>query len=288
MITVVHQGLGQIQECFTGGVDVQSAVNNPAGGGGVFNSVPDVTVAGNNGVTLGLQFLSSLKELVPVAGAGADLLSDDSGIIGTPNVLGDGAAVDEGAAGCLVAQTHQLAVGGTGADVDGVLSNVSSLGSGSDVDAQIFVSSSELSGIALAVLQNESGLSAVDVGSVSAAGLQSLVQSGLVQTVSGSDDGGVHIVLGSHIGMGFHVLGDHAGNLIGKGHDVDGDLGAVGSGSLSSGSLGSGSLGSGGLGGSRSAIAGASAQTENHHTSQEHCEQFLHFVHPPFLIIPNA
>ena len=62
------------------------------------------------------------------------------------------------------------------------------------------------------------------------------------------------------------------------------------SGSLSgSGSLGSrGIIGGGSGGGSGSAVAGASAQTENHHTSQEHCEQFLHFVHPPFLIIPNA
>lgn len=89
MIAVVLQLLGQIQESFTLGIDVQLAVNDPASVGGVLNSVPQVAVTGDDAVALGLQSCSCLIELVPVASAGADDLTDDSGIVSAEDFLSD-------------------------------------------------------------------------------------------------------------------------------------------------------------------------------------------------------
>ena len=251
MIAVIHELLGEIEECFTSRVDVQSTVNNPAGGGAVLNCVPHIAVTGDNGVALFLQLCSCFEELIPVAGACADLLSDEFRIIIAPDILSDGTTVDKCTACCLIAKAYQLAVGGTGADIDGVLSNVSSLRCGCNINTQILVCCCILCCIALSILQHECCFCTVDVRSVSAAGGESLVKCRLVQAVSGSNDGGLNVVLFSNIGMCFHVLCDHARNFIREGHDVDGGF----------------------------AISGCAhcTKAEYHAKSKSKCENFLHF-----------
>ena len=262
MVAVVLQFLGQIQECFTLGIDGQLAINDPASVRGVLNCVPQVAVAGDDAVALSLQLSGCVIELVPVAGAGAELLSDNSGIVGAPDVLGDGAAVDEGAAGCLVAQSNDLAVIGTGADIHRVLCDFSSLDISIDVDAQVCVGSCVLGGVTLSVLQDECSLGAVQVGSVSAACCQSLVQSGLIQAVSSSNDGDLDFVLLSEIRVQFQVLVDHLGNFIGEGPDVQDSLSGV-----SCGSIGCGSICGRCICG-RCAATATCNQTQNHYQSQ--------------------
>ena len=239
--------------------------------------MPQVTVTGDDAVALSLQGSSSLIELVPVAGAGADSLSDDSGIIGAEDVLGDGTAVDESAAGCLVAQSNDFTVGGTGADIDGVLSDVSLGDVAGHIDAQRGVGSCVLGGVALSVLQDESCLSAVQVGSVSAACCQSLVQSGLVQAVGGSDDGGLDLVLLSEVGIQFQIAVDHVGNFIGEGPQVQNGLAFSGGGFCSGGLfLGSFSSGSIGLGFFLGRCATAGDQGQCHGQNQQQSDQFFH------------
>ena len=250
MVAVILQFLGQIQESFTLRVDVQLAVDNPAGVGAVLDGVPDVAVTGDDGIALFLQSGSSLKELVPALGASADGLADNGGIVRAKHVLSDGAAIDERTAGGLIAKADDLAVRGTSADLDGVGSDLGSSDGSIDVDAQILVGSGEVSHVALGVLQDESGLGAVQIGGVSAAGSQSLVQRGLVQTVGGGDDGGLDLILVSEVGVQLKIAVDHLGDLIRERHHVDDGL-AVGRGH-------------------------GSAQRNDHDKSQNECEQFFH------------
>ena len=76
-------------------------------GRAVLYRMPDVTVAGNDAVALFLQCRGCLKELIP---AGTDFCADDGGVIRAQYILGDGAAVDVRAAGCLIAQAHKVAI----------------------------------------------------------------------------------------------------------------------------------------------------------------------------------
>ena len=63
VIAIVLELLGVIKECFTLRIDNQLAVNDPALIGAVLNSVPEVTVTGDDGITLRLQIFSGLKNL---------------------------------------------------------------------------------------------------------------------------------------------------------------------------------------------------------------------------------
>ena len=243
MIVVVLELLGHIHERFAGRVDVELAVHDPALLRAVLNRVPDVAVAGDDAVALRLQLFSSGPELIP---ARTDLGSDDGGIVGAPDVLGDRAAIDERAAGSLIAKANDLAIRRTGADIDGVLSDVRSLDGSSGIDAQIVIRGSVGSHIALRILEDERSLGAVDVRSVSAAGGQSLVKRGLIQAVGGRDDGGVQLI--AELGMGVDVVLEHGGHFVGEGVQIDNAL-------LS---------------------AGKAHAGKHHHESQNQRQQFLH------------
>ena len=186
--------------------------------------MPQVAVTGDDSIALALQSFSCFVELIPVAGTCADCFSNDCGIIRTESVLCDGTTINESTAGCLVAQSNDLAVLGTGADINRVLCDVCSSDVSSDINAQIFVRCCKLSCVALRVLQDECSFCCVQVGSVSAACCQSLVQSGLVQLVSSSDDGGLDLVLCCEVRIQFQILLDHAGNFVGEGPDVQSGL----------------------------------------------------------------
>ena len=164
MVAVVLELLGEVEESFTLRVDVQLAVNNPAGVGAVLNCVPDITVTGDNGIALFLQSGSSFEELIPALGAGADRLSDDSGIIRTEYILCDGATINEGTTGGLIAKADNLAVGRTSADLNGVGSDLRCLDLSGNINAQILIGSGILAGVALCIFQDESSLGAVDIG----------------------------------------------------------------------------------------------------------------------------
>ena len=224
MVAVVLELLGEVEESFTLRVDVQLAVNNPAGVGAVLNCVPDITVTGDNGIALFLQSGSSFEELIPALGAGADRLSDDSGIIRTENILSDGATINEGTTGGLIAKADNLAVGRTSADLNGVGSDLSLFDRGIDVNAKIFIGGSKLSHVALRILQDERSLCAVQIRSIGTAGSQSLVQSGLIKTIGRSYDGGIDFILVCKIGVRLNITVDHVGNFVREGHYIDNGL----------------------------------------------------------------
>ena len=160
MVFIDIKLVGEIKECFTGGVDVELVINNPAGGRAVFNCVPDITVAGDDLVALCLQLFCCCKESIPAVGAGTDLLCYDCGIISAPDILSDGTMVNESTAGGLIAKANELAVGGTGADVDGVGCDAGLCGLACNVDAEVFISCCILAGIALSILEDEGSLAA--------------------------------------------------------------------------------------------------------------------------------
>ena len=180
--------------------------------------MPHIAVTGDDGITLVLQFRSGGEEGIPAAGTGANLFTNECGIISTPDVLGDGAAIDESTAGSLIAEADQFTVGRAGADLNSILCDVGSFNCSGNVDAQIFVSGSVFSSVALCIFQNESGFCSIDV---SFAGGKHLVQSRLVQTVGGGGDGGVHFIFVSEVRMSFEIFCDHARDFISEGHDID-------------------------------------------------------------------
>ena len=141
VIAVVLQLLGEIQEGLAVLVDEELAVDDPALLGAAFDGVPDVPVAGDDAVALGLQRRSRLEELVPPR---SDLGLDHGRIVRAEDVLRDGAAIDERSAGGLIAETNELLRRRVGADVDRVLGDVGLLQKGGHVDPQVLVRSGEL------------------------------------------------------------------------------------------------------------------------------------------------
>ena len=207
---------GEVEERFTSGVNVQLAIDDPAGRRAVFHCVPDVAIAGDDAVALRLEFGGCCKELVP---ARSDLVFDDGGIIGSPSVNCQRATIDERTAGCLIAETDQSAVARTGADVDGVLRDVSIFGFFRNIDAHVGILRSIAAHVALRVLKHECGFGAVHIRGILTASGQSLVQSGLVETIGGGDDGRVDGV--AEIRMRGNVLVQHLRNFVRERVDVD-------------------------------------------------------------------
>ena len=274
MVVVVLELLGQVQERLPLGVDVQFAVHDPALLGAVFHGVPQVAVTGDDAVALALEGFGGLVELVPAIGSRTDGGGDGIGVVGAEDLLGDGAAVDERAAGGLIAQAHHLAVLGPGADVHGVLGDVGGLDIRGHVDAQVLIGGGIVSGVALGVLQDKRGLGAVHIRGVGAASGQSLVQGGLVSAVGGGDDGGFDLILLGKIRTAGQELVDHLGYLVGEGPEVQHGLAAGGAPAGAS------------VAGAGASVAGAAAaggQGEQHHGCQKKREDFLfHVPIPPF------
>ena len=173
-------------------------------------------------MTLALESLSCFPELVEVAAAAADSCCYVCGIVGTEYFLSDGASVDERTAGSLITQTNYLSVSRT--DVDGVLSDICFLDLSVYVDAEILVRHSEILSVALSILQNESSLCAVDIGSVLAAALESLVKSRLILLVGGGDNSLLELILLAELGIGLAELVPHSGNFLGERVHIDSDL----------------------------------------------------------------
>src|SRR5690606_18189212 len=96
----------------------QLAVHDPALVGAVFDGVPDVAVAGDDGIALLPQFRGRLEEFVP---ARADFVLDGLRIIRAEHIFRDRAAIDQRAAGGLIAEGPQLAF--LGADVHGAFAD---------------------------------------------------------------------------------------------------------------------------------------------------------------------
>ena len=178
--------------------------------------MPDITIARDDAVALRLQFGGGCKELVPTR---SDLVGDDGGIIGSPSVDRQRAAIDERTAGCLIAKADEGAVARTGADVDGVLCDVSCFGFCRNIDSEVGILRCVAAHVALRVLQNERGFCAVHVGGILTACGQSLVESRLVETIGGGDDGRIDGV--AEIRMRGNVLVQHLRNFVRKRVDVD-------------------------------------------------------------------
>ena len=213
MIVILFQSQGHIQKCFALRVNIQLAVHDPGSVGAVLNGVPDVAVAGDNGISLRLQVLCSIPELIPALSTGANCFFNNSGIVRTPDIRSDRTAIDECAAGCLIGKTNDFSVAGT--DINGILCNLSVLDHVVDIDAKIFVGCSKAAGVALSVLYNELRLGAIDIGSISASFSKSLLKNGLI-AVTCIPNGSSHFIFVSKVRMQFHIAVDHAGNFFSK------------------------------------------------------------------------
>ena len=273
MVVVVLELLGQVQEFLPLGVDVQLAVHDPALLGAVFHGVPQVAVAGDDAVALALEGFGGLVELLPAVAPRADGRPDGVGVVGAEDLLGNGAAVDERAAGGLIAQAHHLAVVGPGADVHGVLGDVGGLDIPGHVNAQVLIGGGIVGGVALGVLHDERGLGAVHIRGVGAAAGQGLVQGGLVGAVGGGDDGGLDLILFGKVRTAGQELVDHLGHLVGESPEIQHGLAAGGA------PAGAAVTRAG------TGAAAAGGQGEQHHGCQKERRDFL--FHVPFPPIKN-
>ena len=211
MPAVILELLGDIEELLALRINDELAVIvQPASGGTVLNSVPDITVTGNDAVAFFLQLRGSFPELIP---ARSDLVLDLCRIIGAENILCDRAAIDESTAGCLIAEACDLAVR-IRADLDSVLCDLSVLDLLVNIgNAEILVGSDILGSIALCVLFYESSLSREHID---AAVLERLIQCRLILTVSGRDLRDLDLILCIEIRMGLRILLAHIRDFIGE------------------------------------------------------------------------
>ena len=102
VVAVVLQLLGEVEELLPLRIDMQLAVNDPALVGAVLDRVPDVAVAGYDAVAFRLQLRGRVEEFIP---ARSDFVLDRGRIVRAEYVLGDRAAIDEGASGRLVSES---------------------------------------------------------------------------------------------------------------------------------------------------------------------------------------
>ncbi|MMZ63154.1 hypothetical protein D1872_253920 [compost metagenome] len=160
-----------------------------------------------------------MEELLP---AGPHFAFDLCRVVRSEHIFGNRAAIDKSTAGRLIPESLQFAF--LAADIHGVLGNARILHH-LIVQAKVRIVGGIVGCVALRVLEDERRFSGINIGSIFASGRESLVESGLVSAIGGSDHR--RFKLHIRIGMDFQVLLGHVRNFIRKAPEIDGDFLAV-------------------------------------------------------------